>query len=132
MRVSSVVGISVVNMKTLENIVSDQRIERLAEGRAQKLLQLLGSSAVEMFKQYGLDELHTDEAAAISGMLYGEPALRSCENRYHMESPDEIMRTRIILTEQRDDATPRDRALYSIYRQLRSQYGSTLRTRQDD
>jgi hypothetical protein len=124
--------LGIANMKTLEKIVSDSRTERLINGRAENLYQLLGSSAVELFQHYGVDDIQPEEAAAISGLLYGEPSITSCpEGRIQHDSPDEIMRTRIMLTDFRDDATDRDRALYGLYRQLRAEYGSSLQKDED-
>ena len=115
-------------MKTLESDVSKESIERLIEGRAAKLYKLIGDSAVTLYQQYGIDGIAPDEAAAMSGLLYGERAITPCPvNSAQQHSADEIMRTRILLTEVREDATPRDKALFAIYRLLREQHAAELR-----
>lgn len=82
--------------------------------RSSKIAGALGQNTLDnMLYNHGLSDISDDELAAISGCLHGlNPIGYRGDGEPH--TPDHILRTRISMTEVRDDATERDHRLFGF------------------
>lgn len=87
------------------------------EARSELLLRSLGESALNrLLEEHNLETIMPEEAAAIAGCIFRLRPIGYVPGRH--DSPDEILRTRIALAEQREDATQRDLLLWDFKKHL--------------